>query len=222
MKLSCPACEQPIGVIHINNATGLAQCPTCFSSYDPVQVDLEELSPPPFSRIDICETTEGQVEIVLPPKRFFRRILWKISMGLLLLSVIFPAIQYPGLFMFLDPSLKFFVVFFLLTALWSFYSATNDISESQKLIMDEDRLTLVRDRLFFPVKRSFSLDEIIAIKREDKFFYKNRVFFPAVPVIHTASDQMYLFENANPKEVKWLFLTLNALIEERTGKEVSM
>ncbi|MCB0839611.1 MAG: hypothetical protein KDE26_22210 [Bacteroidetes bacterium] len=222
MKLSCPTCNQPIGVIHINNQTGLAQCPTCFSSYDPVQVDLEELSPPKLSRIDIYETANGRVEIVFPPKRYFRRILGKLSVGLLMISIIHPFLQDPDVFPFLDTSLKLFTILFSVIAVWSFYSAINDLSESQKLIIDNEKIILSKDYLFFPYRKSFLLDEIIAIKREDKFFFRNRLFFPSVPVIHTSSDQMYLFENANQAEVKWLFLTLNALIEERTGSEVSM
>ena len=222
MKLSCPTCNQPIGVVHINNYTGLAQCPTCFSSYDPVQVDIEELSIPSFSRIDIYETENGAVEIVLPPKRYFQRILSKAAIGLLMFSIVYPLIKDPDLFQYLDTSLKIFSILFLITGGWSLYSAINDLSQSQKLIINDEKITVINDRLFFPFQRSLAIHDVIAIKKEDKYFFRNRVFFEGVPVIHTGSDQMYFFENAHSEEIHWAFLTLNILIEERTGKEVSM
>lgn len=216
MIFSCPTCTQPIGAVHINNRTGLAECPTCHCRYDPVRVDDEYLFPPSFSNIDIYETGNQQIEIVLPPQQNYLHIATKAATGLVMLGIIAPVLKEPEILDFLSTRMIYFTGLLLLIGIWSLYSAFNEFVGSQKIIVDQQNITVISDRLFFPRKKSLPLKDIIAMKTEDKFFFRNRLLIEAVPVIHTRNDQAYLFEFAHPEEVQWLFRTLGLMIEDRT------
>ena len=217
MKIACPACGQPLGIVHTDPQTGLARCPTCFNQYDPEAIEEATLYPPSGSKLDIFETVEGDIVILQPPRRRWGRFLNRGLMALLLLGVQGSVLLQPGLFRFPGAAPLFALACFALS-LWIAYGALNALNESQWLYIKHGELEWHRDRFFRADQQTVPFRELRRFESQDKYLFRDRFLLPQVPTLTTRrGETLHFFEGLTEAEIDWLHHTLRETIAERGG-----